>query len=149
MPLYNGSLECELREYIIFDGDYKSFRKSGGSIRKQADSPESQAKKRPLHRGSDQQWRDEARRSGFGGKKATAATFDKSPRRPKPTGWKAGGRPQGEESARQESENPLASRRNEQALKMLIGKAPSLPKSDQPMMRPRRGWKKGGESTEE
>ncbi|MDE6050330.1 MAG: RNA methyltransferase, partial [Paramuribaculum sp.] len=34
VPLYNGSLECELREYIIFDGDYKSFRKAGGTIRK-------------------------------------------------------------------------------------------------------------------
>jgi len=29
MPLLNGSLECELREYIIFEGDYKSFRREG------------------------------------------------------------------------------------------------------------------------
>ena len=32
LPLYNGSLECELREYVIFEGDYKSFRQSGGKI---------------------------------------------------------------------------------------------------------------------
>ena len=25
IPLFNGSLECELREYVIFDGDRKSF----------------------------------------------------------------------------------------------------------------------------
>ena len=33
MPLLNGSLECELREYIIFEGDYKSFRREGHSLR--------------------------------------------------------------------------------------------------------------------
>lgn len=32
-PILNGALECELREYVIFDGDYKSFRKGGGSIK--------------------------------------------------------------------------------------------------------------------
>ena len=150
MPIYNGSLECELREYIIFDGDYKSFRKAGGTIRKAADSPERDAKKRPLHRGSDAQWRDEARRGGFGGRKAPAAATsnDKPMRRMKPTGWKAADRSATDSPARQESENPYAARRNEQALKMLVGKAPSLPKSDQPMMRPRRGWKKGGETSE-
>ena len=33
MPLLNGSLECELREYIIFEGDYKSFRREGHSLK--------------------------------------------------------------------------------------------------------------------
>jgi putative N6-adenine-specific DNA methylase len=28
IPLYNGSLECELRKYEIFDGKYKEFRKT-------------------------------------------------------------------------------------------------------------------------
>lgn len=32
IPVLNGSLECELREYIIFEGDYKSFRSQGGRI---------------------------------------------------------------------------------------------------------------------
>ena len=35
-------------------------------------------------------------------------------------------------------------RRNEAALKSLIGRKPSLPKSEGPMMRPRRGWKRPG-----
>ncbi|MCM1109741.1 MAG: THUMP domain-containing protein, partial [Clostridium sp.] len=39
-PVYNGSLECELREYIIFEGDYKQFRAQGGHLRLAADSGE-------------------------------------------------------------------------------------------------------------
>jgi putative N6-adenine-specific DNA methylase len=31
--LLNGSLECELREYVIFDGDMRSFRRAGGAIK--------------------------------------------------------------------------------------------------------------------
>ena len=37
IPILNGSLECELREYIIFEGDYKSFRREGGRLREQND----------------------------------------------------------------------------------------------------------------
>ena len=32
-PLYNGALECELREYVIFDGTYSEFRKEGRSVK--------------------------------------------------------------------------------------------------------------------
>ena len=32
-PLLNGDLECELREYKIFDGKFKEMRAEGGSIR--------------------------------------------------------------------------------------------------------------------
>jgi len=32
-PLYNGALECELREYVIFDGTYDEMRSRGESIR--------------------------------------------------------------------------------------------------------------------
>ena len=32
-PLLNGSLECELREYVIFDGTYAEFRKEGRSVK--------------------------------------------------------------------------------------------------------------------
>ena len=32
-PLYNGSLECELRKYQIFDGRYDEMRASGGNIK--------------------------------------------------------------------------------------------------------------------
>ena len=40
-----------------------------------------------------------------------------------------------------EPENPLARRRNPDALKSLIGRKPSLPPSEGPIMRSR-GWKK-------
>lgn len=33
LPILNGSIECELREYIIFEGDYKSFRREGNRLR--------------------------------------------------------------------------------------------------------------------
>lgn len=32
-PLYNGALECELREYVIFEGTYANFRKEGRSVK--------------------------------------------------------------------------------------------------------------------
>lgn len=32
VPMLNGSLECELREYVIFEGDRKAFVKGGGKI---------------------------------------------------------------------------------------------------------------------
>ena len=32
-PLFNGALECELREYVIFDGKYDEMRSRGESIR--------------------------------------------------------------------------------------------------------------------
>ena len=31
MPVLNGKLECELREYILFDGDMKSFKAAGAA----------------------------------------------------------------------------------------------------------------------
>ena len=40
IPVLNGAIECELREYVIFEGDYKSFRKAGGRLRDEAsDAP--------------------------------------------------------------------------------------------------------------
>ena len=175
--LYNGSLECELREYVIFDGEYNAFRRGGGSIRHGGDAESSRGEKsrKGPRRMSDSEWRDDARRKGFGGKEA------RSPR-------KGGSKPRSEEKfasskghfadkprrddrrddrrdtrfadrrserfsrdrqsaeERQPSENPLAVRRNEQALKMLRDKKPSLPPGEKTeggvVMRSRRGWKK-------
>ena len=39
--MLNGSLECELREYVIFDGDKKSFLSNGGKLK---DAPMEQRK---------------------------------------------------------------------------------------------------------
>ena len=158
MPLFNGALECELREYIIFDGDYKSFRKDGGSIKSDIKRPDKKAPRRV----SDDRWRAEARREGMGGKKPQRQGKEmnalekkyhsdhrrfadrdnrdsKSPRRDN--------REFHNSREERESENPLARRRNENALKMLIGRKPSLPKTDGTLIRPRRGWKKPGSAT--
>ena len=32
-PLLNGDLECELCEYVIFDGSYKDMKRAGGTLR--------------------------------------------------------------------------------------------------------------------
>lgn len=32
-PILNGALECEFREYVIFDGKYNEYRKEGGSVK--------------------------------------------------------------------------------------------------------------------
>ena len=33
IPLYNGSLECEFRKYVIFDGKLNDFRSKGGVVK--------------------------------------------------------------------------------------------------------------------
>lgn len=149
LPLYNGALECELREYVIFDGDYKSFRQSGGKIHHGDEQPRESRGVRGGRRESDARWREDARKAGFGGKKGRPSTDRNAPRR---QGWKRDGG-ESERDFRQgaehgESENPLALRRNEHALKGIVGKIPTLPRSEQPMIRPRRGWKKGPQAEE-
>lgn len=141
LPLYNGALECELREYIIFDGDYKSFRAQGGSIRTEHKDKDDRKKPRRM---ADSEWRAEARREGFGGKKAASPrnrTIFSDRRKPFA--------PDATKAEADNSENPLARRRNEHALKMLVGKKPALPRKDDPMIRPRRGWKRPGAAQED
>ena len=165
MPLFNGALECELREYIIFEGDYKSFRKEGGSIRNGQPRPDKKGSPRRI---SDDQWRAEARRDGMGGRMAKPSFKGKERRdndrnydsKYRPTKGRFADRQDRERKDRDNrpergernetrkpfnEENPLAIRRNENALKMLIGKKPSLPKADGGvLLRPRRGWKRPG-----
>lgn len=141
LPLYNGALECELREYIIFDGDYRSFRAQGGTIRN-AENRKEKDKTAPRRMG-DAEWRAEARREGFGGKKASG------PRKFKDSAPADRRRRQFDQKVDEpKSENPLAQRRNEKALKMLVGKTPELPPTSDPLIRPRRGWKRPGEQTD-
>lgn len=40
VPILNGALECQLREYIIFEGDYKHFRSQGGRLREAEEKQE-------------------------------------------------------------------------------------------------------------
>lgn len=66
LALFNGALDCELREYIIFDGDYSSFRAAGGRIKGLDD--EKPDRRMTRRRPDDREWKREAREKGFGGK---------------------------------------------------------------------------------
>lgn len=58
-PILNGALECTLREYVLFDGSYSGFREEGGSVRNESFS---RIVKPKVHRLSDSEWADEARK---------------------------------------------------------------------------------------
>ena len=45
-PLYNGSLECQLRKYVLFDGRLNEHRAAGGSIKTDAERRQMAEKKR-------------------------------------------------------------------------------------------------------
>lgn len=97
--LMNGSLQCELREYIIFSGDKRSFKASGGKL-------ESARTDKPFRKNS-----------GF------KKDFDKDKKK-----FKDGKRDfkHKEEAQEPKSENPLAKRRNVKALEAVVGRQPSI-----------------------
>jgi len=64
IPLHNGSLECSLREYVLFDGSYSDFRADGGSVRDN-DSKKEQGPKKVRHI-SDDDWDRQARKFNSG-----------------------------------------------------------------------------------
>ena len=74
IPMLNGSLECELREYVIFDGDKKSFLSNGGKLK---DAPMEQRKGGRRDDRRDDKFRgerrddrrDDRRGSGFRGER--------------------------------------------------------------------------------
>lgn len=133
LTLYNGALECQLREYVIFDGTYSEFRKSGHRLR---ESVGEDADGRRPSRGERRQSRDHGPRRRDDGRR------DDSRRDFKGRDFKGRDRRDaGDRDRYGEEENPLARRRNPHALKSLSNKRPSLPPSEGPIMRPR-GWKK-------
>jgi putative N6-adenine-specific DNA methylase len=68
IPLLNGSLECMLREYVMFDGRYNDFRSEGGSV-KGFDDEERDRGPRKMKRVSDEEWRKETRKYGHNDRK--------------------------------------------------------------------------------
>ncbi len=147
IALLNGSLECQLRQYIIFAGSKRDFRASGGKLKeikemdrgREADRRADRSR-RSFDKGNRKPLGDKPfdkdRRKKNGDKSFAGRPFDKDLRKP------LGGKNFGEDrSAKAESENPLALRRNPNALKSILGRKPSLPPSEGPIMRSR-GWKK-------
>lgn len=142
IPLYNGALECELREYKIFDGDKKSFLSAGGKIKENRPAETPRDRRQPSDRKpfgkrdrSDfQHDRHDDRRKAFERKPFGSKPFAKRLDEPA--------------SEPQQPENPLSLRRNPFALKGVGIKKPSLPPSDGPLMRSR-GWKKRDDSSDD
>lgn len=119
IPMLNGSLECELREYVIFEGDKKSFLRGGGRLKQADRAPQGK---------TGRQGHTEGRKPG--------RRFDDG----KPARRHDDGKP-AQSSAPAASDNPLALRRNPNALKALANRKPTLPPQEGPIMRSR-GWKK-------
>ena len=155
IPLFNGSLECSLREYIIFDGDRKTFVRQGGKIGK---GPRETARGERTDRGDRSERAERPSRPSRPSGRFDRGDRPERPARPergdrfergdRPDKFRArpAGRPDREAMPETEPENPLAKRRNPHALKMLTGRQPSLKPMDGPMMRSR-GWKKKGTSS--
>lgn len=73
LPLLNGSLECTLREYVMFDGRYDDFRAEGGRVKEEGGKrhhSDGNGSKGPrkMKRISDDEWKRETRK--FGGHKS-------------------------------------------------------------------------------
>ncbi len=144
MPLFNGALECELREYVIFEGDYKSFRREGGKIK---EGSVDRGEKTQPRRMSDGQWKAQAREKGMGGKQARSTRQRPAPKEKSSRLREKESVSRAKEPARPSSDNPLAARRNEYALKSISGRQPSLPAEKGPFMRMRHGWKRPGKES--
>lgn len=134
-PVCNGALECELREYVIFEGDYRTFRREGGYIKTGRDQ-------RPEHRErcrrSDREWRPEGK------------PYSRGEEKYRPQKGRFAKRVENRREDAPASENPFATRRNEHALKSILGKEPSISKEKSGVtFRPRRGWKRPGAKPDE
>ncbi|HJE38858.1 MAG TPA: THUMP domain-containing protein [Candidatus Amulumruptor caecigallinarius] len=181
IPLLNGSLPCELREYVIFDGLMSDFRKKGGKIkdepidasvykpnrkrdfkddRRRGPSRHDDGERRSFRRGGDDEDARDFRKGGRFGRDGGKRDFRKGDRGKDEVRFRDGDRRQGDfkkrsasqvesphnelerayrpkkgrfaprdEAPRQqpESDNPLAVRRNEHALRSIRNIRPSLP----------------------
>lgn len=143
IELLNGSLECQLRQYIIFEGTKRDFRAAGGKLKDI----------RQMDKGRERDRKTAGRKSfgdrnPFGGKKSFGDRKPFGERKSfgehKPFAEKPFGKRFQKDAPVEEkpvSDNPLAARRNPDALKSILGRTPKLPPQEGPIMRSR-GWKK-------
>lgn len=119
IALNNGGLDCELREYIIFEGKKKTFRAAGGAIKDQKAAPQR----------TDRQRRTAPRAATPGERFRQAWDNNRAPRRDdfqrRRDDSKA---PDNAPSAEQKEHRPLDLRR--------LGKGPTIPESKQIVLRP-------------
>ena len=60
-PVLNGALECQMREYVLFEGSYADFKSAGGSV---SNTDFNREVKPKVHRASDEEWIRETRKFG-------------------------------------------------------------------------------------
>lgn len=83
IPLFNGNLECSLREYVMFDGSYSDFRSDGGTVESKTSKKMKAEGPRKVRHISDDEWKKDSkkfnRENSFGdkGKKGRKDNFGK------------------------------------------------------------------------
>lgn len=80
ISLLNGSLECELREYVMFEGSKRSFLESGGKLKNHADTEgedegEDEMYRMPQRKRDRERDRDDRRRGDRGAKREFKREF--------------------------------------------------------------------------
>lgn len=63
IPLLNGSLECSLREYVMFDGKYNDFREGGGIIKGFEEEERRTREPKKMRRLTSDEWSESTTRS--------------------------------------------------------------------------------------
>lgn len=161
----NGSLECELREYISFEGDIRSFKESGGSIASSRKNMKSEPSKPRRHKDfvaddkrmkkdksvkGPRKFRD--REESFG--KRRDDRYDRKDRHDRKDSFKRGSKADYSEEQYLDRSDKFAWRRShDEGYPKVTGKKPSLPASASVppagtdpdtgvIMRSRRGWKR-------
>ena len=71
IPMLNGSLECTLREYVLFNGRYNDFRSEGGHVKGFEEEDAQMRGPRKMKRLSDDEWKRETKKFGQHDRKVT------------------------------------------------------------------------------
>ncbi|MDE6464992.1 MAG: RNA methyltransferase [Muribaculaceae bacterium] len=121
VQLNNGGLDCELREYVIFEGSKRQFRAGGGAIKRER--PERDARpSRPRKPVSDRNGDDSARRPYRPRKQYESDRADTPSTRP---------------FRRRESEGEKTEKQERRPLNLSrLGRQPSIPESKEIVLRP-------------
>jgi len=157
IPVLNGKLECEMREYLLFDGSYAGFRAQGGSVG--ADDKPRTTKKKVKHL-SDGEWKAETRafapsRKPQADKRARQERQERrefrSDRRPDPKSFR-GERKERRDSYDRHERRESYERRDRQnsPIAGIKNRQPGISDEHEvrfdtrkaPVMRSRKGWKK-------
>ncbi len=144
LPLLNGSLECSLNEYVLFDGSYNDFRAEGGRVRHE-DSRQDKGP-RKVRRISDDEWKGETKKFGHDKRKE-----GRPERKPRHDDRRSDRKPRFDDrKPRFTDRKPRSEERRAEASKPFTpaDKGPKLPAegeirfSDMKMRSRRSGWKK-------